>query len=487
MIISRSVPRAAHRRRGSISVMYYFFIFPILGFAGLALDLSFAYTRRTELQSLADATAMAAARALDGSEAGITAARTAARTIAERHRYSFGKEVVWDDDALRFSDSPDKPEGDWLPAAAVNAARAASYFYVRVDTRALGAEHGETDVIFMRVLGGSRPPMNMAARAIAGRTSIQVTPLAVCAIKNTAVTTHDVKKGATVLKELAQYGFRRGVSYNLLNMNPHGTTAVSYLVNPLDYPDQPETPSHRALAVVRPFVCNGSIAASNLRSGARVYVADPFPAVLATELNSRFGQFSGSSCNSVVAPSDRNIKDFNIEYAGWWMNSAGSINGSAQPLEIDGAKLTVADQSDPIVGMTKTHYGPLWAYSKAVYYDSGAADGAGLPFSKNDWQYLYPVGSGAALATAYPDAYASPYNLNSALHLTLGPPPFLTQRRVLNVPLLACPVAGSTATVLAIGRFFMSSRATEAPAAVHAEFTGLLRDNQLPATVGLYK
>ncbi|MBZ2206063.1 pilus assembly protein TadE [Massilia sp. R798] len=464
--------------------MYVSLLIPIIGFAGLALDLSFAYTRRTELQSLADAAAMAAARALDGTEAGITAAKTAARTIAERQRYSFGKAVVWDDDALRFSDSPDKPDGDWLPAAAINATRASSYFYVRVDTRALHPDHGISDVVFMRVLGGETRSMSMAARAIAGRTGIQVTPLAVCAIKNTAVSTHDVKKGATVLKELAQYGFRRGVSYNLLNMNPHGTTAVSYLVNPLDFPNQPETASHRSLAMVRPFVCNGSIAASNLRSGAKVYVADPFPATLATELNSRFGSFSGSSCDAIAAPSDRNIREFNSWYFNWWMNSTGTINGSAQPLEIGGAKLTVAEQSDPILGITRTHYGPLWSFSKAVYYDSGAADGVGAPFSKDDWPSLYPVGSGTALASAYSDTAVSPY---SGLHLTLGPSPFLAQRRVLNVPLLACPVAGSTATVLAIGRFFMSSRADAAAPAVHGEFAGLLRDNQLPSTVGLYK
>ena len=487
MMSARSTHRAARRRRGSISVTYAMMLIPIIGFVGMALDLSFAYTRRTEMQGVADAAAMAAARALDGTTTGIAAAQTAARTIAERQRYSFGRAVVWRDAALRFSDSPDKPDGDWLPASAINATRAASFFYVRVDTGALDPEHGQTNVVFTRVLGGATDSLNVAARSIAGRTSIQVAPLAICAIQNSAKAAHNVDKDGTILQELVQYGFRRGVNYNLLNMNPHGPGAVSYLVNPLDFPDEPEHAGHRSLPVVRPFVCNGSIAASNLRSGAKVYVADPFPTSLITEINSRFGNYSGSSCNALAAPSDRNIHQYNAAYFGWWMNATGTINGSALIQDVGGARLTIASLTDPVVGVTRSHYGPLWSFSKAVYYDSSAADGAGAAFLAADWKHLYPVGSGTDLASAYPDTALSPYSSNSVYHLTLGTFPYLPQRRVLHIPLLACPVAGSSATVLGIGRFFMSSRADAAIPAVHGEFAGLVRDNQVPATVGLYK
>lgn len=487
MNTSRSMHSSVRHRRGSVAVTYAVLLIPIIAFAGLALDLSFAYTRRTELQSVADAAAMAAARALNGTVAGVEAAATAARTIAERQKYSFGKPVVWNDAALRFSDSPDKPDADWLPASAVNAARAASFFYAKVDTRELGAVHAQTDVVFMRVVGGIASEITTAARAIAGRTSIQVTPLAVCAINNTAASPRDVVKGANTEQELLQYGFRRGVSYNLLNMNPNGTTAVSYLVNPLDFPNEPEDADHRSLAVVRPFVCSGSIAASNLRSGSRVYVGDPFPTTLITELNSRFASYTGSSCNAVAAPPDRNVKEYDAWYFGWWMNSTGTINGSAEPHVISGAKLTVADQSSAVVGITKAHYGPLWSFSKAVHYDSGAPDGAGAPFPVADWKYLYPVGSGADLQTTYSDTAASPYSANIAVHMAFPPMTNLSQRRVLNVPLLECPVSGSSARVLAIGRFFMSSRADAAVPAVHGEFGGLLRDSDVTATVGLYK
>lgn len=488
MMTSRSMHPSIRHRRGSVAVMYVSMLVPIIAFAGLALDLSFAYTRRTEMQSVADAAAMAAARALNGTVEGVAAAQAAARTIAERQRYSFGKPVVWHDAALRFSDSPDKPDGDWLPASAVNAARAASFFYAKVDTRALDPAHGLTDVVFMRAINGPREPLMTAARAIAGRASIQVTPLAVCAIRNTEVSSHDVIKGGGVVEqELLQYGFRRGVSYNLLNMNPNGATAVSYLVNPLDFPDEPEDLTHRSLAVVRPFVCSGSIAASNLRTGSRLYVADPFPSTLITELNSRFANYTGSSCNPVAAPPDRNIKEYDAWYFGWWMNSTGTIKGSAEPHVIGGAKLTVADQSGAVVGITRADYGPLWSFSKAVHYNSGAPDGVGAPFPKADWRYLYPVGSGTELISNYSDTAASPYSSNNPTHFAFPPTPGLSPRRVLNIPLLECPVTGSEGRVLAIGRFFMSSEADAAIPAVHGEFGGLLKDNELAATVGLYK
>ena len=487
MMSSRITPPPGRHRRGSVAVIYAMVLIPIIGFAGLALDLSFAYTRRTEMQSVADAAAMAAARALDGTLAGIESAKTEARVIAQRQKYSFGRAVVWDDAALRFSDSPDKPDEDWLPASSVNAANAANLYYAKVDTLELGDAYAEVDVVFTRVLGGARETMRMAARAIAGRTSIQVVPLAVCAITNTRVSTRDVDQGGTVLKELLHYGFRRGVSYNLLNMNPHGASAVSYLVNPLDFPDQPEHLNHRSLAVVRPFVCSGSIAASNVRTGSKLYVADPFPAALTAELNARFSNYSGSSCNQVPAPPDRNIKEFDAWYFGWWMNSAGAINGSAEPHVVGGGKLTIADQSAAVVGITKAHYGPLWAYSKAVQHDSGAADGVGAPFLKADWRYLYPVGSGADLSSTYNDTLASPYNANAAPHRAIAPVASLAQRRVLNIPLLECPVPGSSARVLAVGRFFMGSQADAAIPAVHGEFGGLVRDDELAATVGLYK
>lgn len=489
MITSRITRPPGRHRRGSVAVIYAMVLIPIIGFAGLALDLSFAYTRRTEMQSVADAAAMAAARALNGTMAGIAAAKIEARTMAERQKYSFGKSVVWNDAALRFSDSPDKPDADWLPAGAVNAASVTNLYYAKVDTLELGDAHATVEVVFTRVLGGARETLQMAGRAIAGRTSIQVTPLAVCAISDTRVTSRDIDKGGGIVEqEVLNHGFRRGVSYNLLNMNPHGPTAVSYLVNPLDFPDQLENLNHRSLPVVRPFVCSGSIAASNLRTGSRLFVANPFPPALITEINSRFSLYTGSACNKVPAPPDANIKQYNAFYFGWWMNASGTINGSAASHPVGTRLLTIADETAVVTGVTNAHYGPLWAYSRAARYNSAAPDGVGANFPKDDWRHLYPVTSGDFLESSHSDGVPPPYIQNAGMHRTSPPVTGIRQRRVLNVPLLACPVTTSSATVLAIGRFFMASQAVNAATpAVHGEFGGLVGDDELAATVGLYK
>lgn len=467
--------------------MYVIMLIPIIGFTGLAIDLSYAYTRRTEMQAVADAAAMAAARELNGTTAGIVDAVSEARTIAQRQKYSFVRSIVWDDSAVLFSDAPDKAEGDWLPASAINAATARNIYYAKVDTSVLG-EQGAIDVVFSRVLGVPMQKMTMVARAIAGRTSVQVTPLAVCAINNTEISTRTIVKPPANEQELLQFGFRRGVSYNLLNMNPHGPSPVSYVVNPLDFPNQTETVTNRSAAIVKPFVCAGSIATSNLRRNAMVYVGDPFPPELALELNSRFGDYTGSGCNRIPAPPDRNIKEFRNHYLGWWMNSVVNINGSAEPYTVGPGKLTIADQSSSIVGITRASYGPLWAYSKAVKYNATAAGGVGAAFLKDDWKYLYPVGPATGeVVSAHPDTSNAPYFSLSAPHLAMPSVAFSGLRRVLNVPLLACPVTGSSAKVLAVGRFLMSSRADAAIPAVYGEFGGLVSDAELSATVGLFR
>lgn len=485
---NRRISRASARcGRGSISVMYVIMLIPIIGFTGLAIDLSYAYTRRTEMQTVADTAAMAAARELNGTTTGITDAVTEARTIAQRQKYSLVRSIVWDDSAVLFSDSPDKPDGDWLPASAINAATARNIYYAKVDTSVLG-EQGAIDVVFSRVLGLSMQKMTVVARAIAGRASVQVAPLAVCAINNTEITTRTVVKPPANEQELLQFGFRRGVSYNLLNMNPHGPAPVSYLVNPLDFPNQPETVSNRSVAIVKPFVCAGSIATSNLRRNAMVYVGEPFPPALALELNSRFGDFVGSSCDRIPAPPDRNIKEYKNYYPGWWMNSAANINGSAEPYTVGAGKLTIADQSSSVAGITRASYGPLWAFSKAVKYNAAAPGGVGAVFSRDDWKYLYPVGPATGeLASTHPDAANGPYFSVSAPHMAIPSGVFFTLRRILHVPLLACPVAGSSARVLAVGRFLMSSRADAAIPAVYGEFGGLVTDAELSATVGLFR
>jgi hypothetical protein len=61
-------------------------------------------------------------------------------------------------------------------------------------------------------------------------------------------------------------------------------------------------------------------------------------------------------------------------------------------------------------------------------------------------------------------------------------------RRILNVPLLQCPVTAgspSTATVLGIAKFFMTVQATNQN--LYAEFVGLTQESALGGQVELYQ
>jgi hypothetical protein len=54
----------------------------------------------------------------------------------------------------------------------------------------------------------------------------------------------------------------------------------------------------------------------------------------------------------------------------------------------------------------------------------------------------------------------------------------------LNLPLLACPVSGDKATVLGIGKFFMTVPATAT--SLYGEFAGLVSEQALGSQVQLY-
>jgi hypothetical protein len=145
--------------------------------------------------------------------------------------------------------------------------------------------------------------------------------------------------------------------------------------------------------------------------------------------------------------------------------------------------LTVAEQP---ATATQTAYGPLWSYAKAAKYSSYVANGGVEPaagystFSTTDWSTLYNPGK--PVAQSYPGT--TPYRANG------GGTPYKPFRntRVLNVPLLHCPVAAgasATATVVGIGKFFMTVPASAS--ALYAEFAGMNTETALGGTARLYR
>src|SRR5688572_22691395 len=92
--------------QGAIAIMFAMVLVTIVALAGFAIDLAHAYTRRIELQAVADAAALAAARALDGSLAGVSNAVAKAEDLVARNVYAGNASFVWSAAALRFSEEP---------------------------------------------------------------------------------------------------------------------------------------------------------------------------------------------------------------------------------------------------------------------------------------------------------------------------------------------------------------------------------------------
>ncbi|NHZ92317.1 hypothetical protein F2P45_25405 [Massilia sp. CCM 8733] len=486
----RLAPGRRRRQRGSYVVMFALMLTPLILLGGMAIDMSMAFKRRTDLQSAVDAAALAAARALDGTAAGIDNADLRAAAIINASFFGFTR-MSWSSAALRFSDSPDR-NGNWLPAnAAGSGANVSRMRYARVDTAGLDSVYGIVRTVFAGAIDGAYATLNVNASAVAGRSQVQVTPLAICALDQQRFGAHNTPDGTL---EWIEHGFRRGVNYNLLNLNPVGTAPLHFQVNPVDFPPATESASNRALDALRPMVCSGSMALPFLPDNTSVYVRQDFPSSLASELNSRFGSVAG--CDPAAAPADTNVKEYTLP-AFWMELPAGPpvptrIEGSALSHVMDNRLVTIAEERFKVPLTGQASYGPLWAFSKPLRYQGATPASPGTKFLKSSWSSLYPVDAGTVKtnATAPGDNDVMPYDSTlPAFRTAPGAPsaPGLRGRRILNIPLLSCPVTGGTATVLAVGRFLMTSRATSSPGAVFGEFGGLATPANLVSTTVLFR
>jgi hypothetical protein len=156
-------------------------------------------------------------------------------------------------------------------------------------------------------------------------------------------------------------------------------------------------------------------------------------------------------------------------------------NLSANPLTAPDPLLTVAEKPS---GATKTAYGPLWTYAKAVPYSAYLATGGVEPakgystYTDTDWGLLYTPGS------PQPQSYTTPPYQTAGGSATYK---LSRNTRVLHVPLLQCPIppgASSTGTVVGIARFFMMIPASSS---LYAEFAGMDTETALGGNARLYR
>lgn len=457
---------------GAIAIIAAFVIIIMVAMFGFALDLSRAYNRKIELQSVADTAALAAASALDGTATGIDNAVQAAATAASTFNFAYNKEVIaWSPSALTFGTAANGGSGGWVSGDTAKAS-AGTIFFVRTDTSELDSSPGQVANLLIPILSSAFKETNVSAAAVAGRDSINAMPLAICAISNDAATS--LPSG-----ELVEFGFRRGISYDLMNLNPGGRTPENFLVNPVT-PAGTLGPSMLSKTdIVATAVCTGQMTIPALQGG-EITVERGFPiGSHYLHFNSRFGTYE-PPCQSSSAPADRNVTRFDLATATWMKEKPNGLSAAALPEPEP--LLTVAQKS---TGATAKSFGPLWSYAKAAKYTSytaynGVEPAAGYAtFGTSEWGTLYT--SGLAAATTYPSS--TPYqNTGGATAYKT-----LYNTRVLRIPLLECPVdAGPrvTATVRGIGKFFMTVPAESAT--LHAEFAGMENWSAIGGNVRLY-
>lgn len=496
----KHVPGTLRRQQcGAFAVMFIPLLMVMLGFCGLALDMGRIYNRKVDLHGMAKAAAIAAARELNGTPAGITSAKNAAREAVERLRYQhFGRGLpfTWSDEALSFSASSDR-NGTWIASSAASGAAVASLYFARMDSDGLAPEISTVETSFIRILANSLSAVRISDSAIAGRTTVNIVPIGICAMSPNAATVRTATNSSgSTLSELVQHGFRRGVSYDLMQLNPNGIQPLRFAINPAAPPGT--TSSTFAISALAPFVCHGSMWVPQVTGGQLRVSELPSPAPLASlhaALNTRFDQYASTACTPNGAPPDINIKSYAYDQAGvvrWMSPNIGSP--AALPTTERGKLETVADLPTP--PSSPGNYGPLWAYAKAARapspLDSPEPANGYSTFTPNDWSTLYKSGP---TASGYPVSPPTPYQSGLASSGNYQPPraanrPLETpHRRVLNIPLLSCapsaPSGSNTdATVVGIARFFMTVPATED--SLVAEFAGLVPEKSLSGQVELF-
>jgi hypothetical protein len=480
----------SYRQGGAFAIMAVPLILLMIAVCALALDLGQIYNRKVDLNGFAKAVALSAAHELNGTSAGIASARARARATAESLKYQYfnsGNSFTWNDAALTFSTDSSRT-GTWVDGSSPS-----GLYFAKVDTSALAPASGQVSTLLIWILSPSQSTVQLSDSAVAGRKQISVAPLGICAMDPTpAVARTNTGAPAT---ELVEYGFRRGISYDLMQLNPNGTSPVSYLINPVIAPGVYS--STFDTSVIGPFMCTGTMWVPRLSGGA-VRVS-PLPSTsplagLYSQLNTRFDDFSDPHCDPYGAPPDFNIKAFAYGTTGgasWMVPATGSA--AALTTTSRGKLETIADLPSPPAGTTAGSYGPLWTFAKAAKYPSYVSLGSPEPasgyatFSTGDWPNVYKLGPTASgypsFSTPYLAASGSNYRAPSAANLSIS----TLQRRVLNIPLLSCPVpAGSNvpATVLGIGKFFMTVPATADT--LIAEFAGALAEQSISNQVELY-
>jgi hypothetical protein len=503
------------RQQGAVAIMFALTVFVLLGFMALSIDLGRTYVVRTELQNAADAAALAGAMELNQTAAGVTNGVNKAIAIAAQNNFRFSTAVAITIDDISVGNCPD--DGCMVAAASITSNTLAvgkTFLKVQIPSGAL-------TTFFARMIptasGAGIASTNTFGSAVAGRFLAQITPLGVCAIDLIAGGRRPV---AGFPDELTEFGFRRGVAYNIPQMNPlGGATGDPLWINPLNAPPSTCLSSSSSASALKPFVCSGTSTVAATVPGFVYANTGGSYGPMEKALNSRFDDFTGgNACDPVTAPPDVNIKSYAAPTGAGagtagnprdWMNPGANTYPSQQAISLD------PTTHKPVTAPTTADYGVLWSYSRAVQAvgaSPNANAGATFSIANAEWSALYagnladPIGPPGR--TGYPTAtpttppfpagtLPAPYNTLSGNFFSAPNParPGKRDRRVLHVAILDCsslvPGPGLSCAalpVVGIGKFFMQRPAdlTGGTKKIETEFAGLL-DPLPPPEIRLYR
>lgn len=533
-----------HRQRGAVAAISGLLLLLVLCAAGgLVIDLGRLYIVKSELQNIADAAALAAAKDLDNSDTGLNKGVAAGKSIAGKNRYDFNTTLTLQNENFRFGPSPTGPWYTYAETLGNSEGRT----FVEVDTSAGGSGGTPQSVIayLMRVVGVDST--ETLGYAVAGRYVNSITPIGVCAIDPVHRTASYNYGDFT---ELVEYGFRRGMSYNIFALGKlAGASADPYLINPVNSPPNECVEANSSANATAPFMCVGNSAVLPTGSG-EVYTNTGMTSALSKALNSRFNDYTGGSqCEPSSAPPDVNVREYPCRGTGEncvrnvpgtvsvtppinWMDSAGNTLPSQQSVdtyESSSGLMTpkyalpheVTDTTKvwPSSAYTRSGgvgeladfvgHGTLWSYTPPVQSNGSTvitpAQANGTTASQKMYGTLaggatdyiqsanYPTTVGSGFPNTRP---AAPYNQTSNANYFEAPSGRTGEidRRVLNIVLVDCrtPPVGSAAcgrmSAVGIGKFFMLTKAdfSGSPKKLFVEFTGLIEP--VPTSeVKLYK
>lgn len=503
------------RQGGAVAVMVGFSIVLLVGFLAMVIDLGHLYIAKTELQNGADAAALAGAKELDSTPAGVSRAIAMAQDLAGRNYYDFANKKIYDTtDAETQNDAidiwvgscPDNGKCTMMPVSAgtaISKADAADKTFLKVHTR-------NRDMIAYFAPIWNIFHVSTYGMAVAGYILENISPLGVCALSVGGAPRLCTGPGN-------ECGFLRGVAYNIPEINPFGMSALPLLINPVDVPPAGCDPNNSSANNMRPFLCQGKAAGPRQIPGEIYANTGGSWGPVETTLNSRFDLYLGSGkCDPVTAPPDANVKRYEIggppNQGGPrdWM--ANPDNPTKQSIEVvSRVPQTYNPSTVPRANGTGTasQWGVLWSYARERNFGTGTT---GPDYDLSNWATLY---SGAqadttqtpALQMGYPLPGGTPtppyqYGLTnqSSKYFKVPPnhPPGMQDRRVLNLLIIDCgdpnyPIGPSAScakiSVVGIGRFFMQTVADSggSPKKLYGEFAGLLPPGALKKQYVLYR